>query len=232
MGWVRYELDAQNLLRRQTSQANCRSNPGSWYHDGLNTLYVNPIDAWDMSGDSDTAIEYVQRNTLEGIYIPDGCYGIRVENIRIDGYGCSPVIDQSYAGYGLHAEVSGTGNVLVIGVEAYYNNRHSIGITSPSTGGIMTCIDCKYGAVTEGSEMISYSTIGGENAEIFSPQYQNSGATKSELTETKIENGIIYLTGYGLNCTQNELEPCLSKNWQKLKTVKFKIEGDKLFEIK
>jgi hypothetical protein len=78
----------------------------------------------------------------------------------------------------------------------------------------------------------SVKILGGENAEIFSPQYQNSGATKSELTETKIENGIIYLTGYGLNCTQNELEPCLSKNWQKLKTVKFKIEGDKLFEIK
>lgn len=160
MGWVRYELDTTNLLRRQTSQANCQNNKGSWFHDGVNTLYVNPIDSWDMTGDSDTAIEYVLRNTLEGIAIADGAYGVRIENIRIDGYGCSPVVDQSYAGYGVHANTSGSGNVLCIGVESYFNNRHSIGLTSPSSGGIMTCIDCKYGACAEGSQIISYSATG------------------------------------------------------------------------
>jgi hypothetical protein len=58
------------------------------------------------------------------------------------------------------------------------------------------------------------------NAEIalsdaFQPEYNPGGAAKSELINTRIEDGFIYLTGYGLDCG------CTEEEWKTITSLKF-----------
>ena len=57
--------------------------------------------------------------------------------------------------------------------------------------------------------------------------YKSSSATKSDLSSVTIENGIITLTGKGLDC----LEDCTEEKWNVEKTIEYKLEGDKIVRL-
>ena len=67
----------------------------------------------------------------------------------------------------------------------------------------------------------------------FEPIYNGSGASKSQLTNISIKDGIITLTGNGLDCLKPNTEAaCIEKEWDTLKTFKFKFDGKNVVQVK
>lgn len=62
---------------------------------------------------------------------------------------------------------------------------------------------------------------------VFFDGYKSSSATKSELSSVTIKDGIITLTGNGLDC----LEDCTEEKWNVEKTIQYKLEGDKIMRL-
>ena len=62
---------------------------------------------------------------------------------------------------------------------------------------------------------------------VFFDGYKSSSATKSDLSVVKIEDGIITLTGKGLDCG----EDCTEEKWNVEKTIQYKLEGKKIVRI-
>lgn len=57
--------------------------------------------------------------------------------------------------------------------------------------------------------------------------YKSSSATKSDLREVTIENGIISLTGKGLDCDDD----CSDEKWAVEKTIQYRLEGEKIVRV-
>ncbi|MBC7981737.1 hypothetical protein H7X65_01520 [Candidatus Parcubacteria bacterium] len=57
--------------------------------------------------------------------------------------------------------------------------------------------------------------------------YKSSSATKSDLSSVSIENGIISLTGKGLDCDDD----CSDEKWTIVKTIQYKLEGSKIVRV-
>ncbi len=59
----------------------------------------------------------------------------------------------------------------------------------------------------------------------FDPGFKSSSAAKSDVTNVSIKNGIISLTGYGLDCgnPNQEADICTQEKWSVVKTIKFKL---------
>lgn len=57
--------------------------------------------------------------------------------------------------------------------------------------------------------------------------YKSSSATKSDLSAVTIENGVITLTGKGLDC----LEDCTEEKWNVEKTIQYRLESDKIVRL-
>ncbi len=57
--------------------------------------------------------------------------------------------------------------------------------------------------------------------------YKSSSATKSDLDSVAIENGIITLTGKGLDCE----EDCTEDKWNIVKTIQYRLEGDTIVRL-
>ncbi len=57
--------------------------------------------------------------------------------------------------------------------------------------------------------------------------YKSSSATKSDLSKVTIENGIVSLTGKGLDC----IEDCTEEKWNVEKTIQYKLEGLKIVRL-
>lgn len=65
----------------------------------------------------------------------------------------------------------------------------------------------------------------------FSPAYESSSAAKSEITSASIKDGIISITGRGLECTPpNSEETCTEENWNIVKTVTYEFDGGSLVQ--
>lgn len=164
MGWCRREHDVKRVMRKQPDLATLDTSPEGWFHTGT-TLYIHTLGSVDPSTNNDAQYEYVFQNNVEGITFANGSYNVRMQNIRLDGWGMSPVVDGSYDGYAVHSYMGGDAALLLINVEAYYNNRHNIGLTSNSgQGGIITLIDCRYGWCKEGGCVVSYAGNGGNES--------------------------------------------------------------------
>lgn len=70
------------------------------------------------------------------------------------------------------------------------------------------------------------------NYDTFSPAYVGSSAAKSSVSEVKIENGIISLTGIGLQCTPaGSEEACTEEKWSVVKTVTYKFDGTNIVQL-
>jgi len=57
--------------------------------------------------------------------------------------------------------------------------------------------------------------------------YKSSSATKSDVSAVTIEDGIISLTGKGLDCG----EDCPEENWNIEKTLQYRLEGNKIVRL-
>ncbi len=57
--------------------------------------------------------------------------------------------------------------------------------------------------------------------------YKSSSATKSDLSLVTIKDGVISLTGKGLDCG----EDCTEQKWNIEKTIEYRLEGDKIVRI-
>jgi hypothetical protein len=65
-------------------------------------------------------------------------------------------------------------------------------------------------------------------SDAFEPAYYSSSAAKSELIKILIENGVISLTGYGLDCggdRTTDSDICTKEKWDVLHTIKFKLNS-------
>ncbi len=63
----------------------------------------------------------------------------------------------------------------------------------------------------------------------FDPGFKSSSATKSDVTNISIKDGIISLAGYGLDCGGNlnqESDICTQEKWSIVKTIKFKLKSN------
>ncbi len=70
------------------------------------------------------------------------------------------------------------------------------------------------------------------NDTTFVPAYNSSGAAKSDVTNVTIKDGIISLTGSGLDCANYQKEePCTQEKWSIVKTVKYKFDGKKVIQL-
>ena len=61
----------------------------------------------------------------------------------------------------------------------------------------------------------------------FEPSYRGSSAVKSEVTNVSISNGIISLTGKGLDCGK----VCDEAHWNVVKTVNYKFNGQDIVQL-
>ena len=62
----------------------------------------------------------------------------------------------------------------------------------------------------------------------FEPGFKSSSAVKSNVTNVSIENEIISLTGYGLDCggsPDQDTYICTQEKWNVLKTIKFRLSS-------
>ena len=163
VAWVRIAGDTTSLLRKQTSAADVDANPGSWYADG-GRVWVSPLPRSGPVNNGIRLYEAVYSSHAVGIVVGD-VPGVRLHNIRVDGYGASAVIpDFSYNGYGIQGGVQGTNNLVVDGCECYYNGRHSIANVC-GQGGIVTIAGCRTAWTTsDGINTVIYATAGGQEA--------------------------------------------------------------------
>lgn len=62
----------------------------------------------------------------------------------------------------------------------------------------------------------------------FEPGFKSSSAAKSSLTYVSIKEGVISLTGYGLDCGGDsglDSDICTEENWHKIKTLQFTLNS-------
>lgn len=143
VGSVRYQgyensKSTSLVLSRQTSQADCEATSNSWYW-AASVLHVN-IGGTDPNT---LNLEANVANTDSGILIDsDGC---RVDNIRVDGWGCDPANPHSPQAYQIKTRVSGTDSAVVSNCEGYYGGTHMMGhytSTGGGAGGIIMFDNC------------------------------------------------------------------------------------------
>jgi len=70
--------------------------------------------------------------------------------------------------------------------------------------------------------------------ENFAPAFYGSSAAKSEVPDVTIKNGIITLTGPGLDCmksTTKEDDICTEEKWRIAKSVTYKFDGKNIVQL-
>jgi hypothetical protein len=68
----------------------------------------------------------------------------------------------------------------------------------------------------------------------FAPAFYGSSAAKSAVSDITIKNGIITLTGLGLDCMNsgsNEGDYCTEEKWNILKSVTYKFDGKDIVQL-
>jgi hypothetical protein len=66
----------------------------------------------------------------------------------------------------------------------------------------------------------------------FESAYNGSGAAQSVLSSVVINNGVITLTGNGLNCYMPNTEtPCTEEKWNMSSSVQYTYKGGRIVEI-
>lgn len=167
IGNVRYQTyDASKsttqVLSRQANATDCLNTSNSWAWVS-NVLYVN------LGGTNPNTVqlEAVIANNLDGVSVGD-IDGCRVDNIRVDGFGCDPANPHNPQAYQFKSRVSGANAVVFSNCEGYYGGTHIIAhYINPSAGGIATFYNCDAGFTTRNAgtgETIfnTYSNGGGQ----------------------------------------------------------------------
>jgi hypothetical protein len=173
VAWVKWVGDDSTVFRRQPSVGACRASPGSWHWSG-GTLTVRNHDATPLNSGS-RRIELVLKNQLEGVWIKSVA-DVRVEGLRIDGYGAGTPGDFSYRGYAVHSDALGSQRHVVLDCEAFYNGRHSVTKVGDGFGGSLVVVRCRMGwLVNDDANVVSYSSLGGQ--ELISAYNEFVGGT-------------------------------------------------------
>ena len=168
IGWIRDEADRLGETNGMFALASSNSGGGAgasdywWYQDtGTDTLYVH------LNGvDPDTLdLEYSISNEDSGIRVTN-VDGVRINNIRIDGYSYSQTSGNHNSGYAIMTQVANGKAVYVTNCETYFGSPHILGhLVSGSGGGIVMFSNCTYG----------YADYGGSGGETLLNFYEGSG---------------------------------------------------------
>lgn len=155
------------VLSRQTSQADCEATSNSWFYTGT-TLHVN------LGGTDPNSVnlEGCIANTASGIEVDAD--GVRIDNIRADGWGCdasNPHVPQAYQ---IKTRVNGSDSAVVSNCEGYYGGSHILGhytTTGSGAGGIILYDNCLGGfntrSVSSGETCFNTYAPQGEQETIF-----------------------------------------------------------------
>ncbi len=72
----------------------------------------------------------------------------------------------------------------------------------------------------------------GSEYSTFAPAFYGSSAVKSDVKEVSIKDGIISLTGNGLDCTSQDFTViCTEEKWNVEKTVTYKFDGTRIVQL-
>ena len=160
--------DNANYLTLTASLTDCDALSGSWWFDAAALkLYLHaPTGALPPTtgpaGRSPDSYEVAYRTGVTAVAVDD-VDGVRLRNLRIEGYGAGDPGNQVFTGYAVHSFCSGSHAILYDGIEAFYAGRHALGNVQGAAGGIATYSGCVTGALTgDGGNIVTYSQTGGQ----------------------------------------------------------------------
>ncbi len=172
VAWVKYWNDDETVFRRMENLDDCLATAGSWHWES-GQLYVHNFTDQDLSA-SDLRIEYVLKNQGTGIWIKD-VPDVRIMGLHVEGFGAGTPGDESYTGYAIESDVTGSGRTVVSECDTFYSGRHSITKIGQGQGGSLVVVRCRMGwLVNDNIDVVSYTSLGGQ--ELVSAYNQFLGA--------------------------------------------------------
>jgi hypothetical protein len=162
---VREQGNTNRFYTQVSSVAECQTIKGSFWHDtGNNRLYVNHYFSIDLTNSSDPAIlEFFPETSSDGVFITNGTGSTHIEGLEIVGFGALSDTTKN-AKYGIHSQLSGSDICFVQDCGVFFNNNHNIGQEQGiATGGILACVGCEAGWVTNAdTPYVCYAGNGGQ----------------------------------------------------------------------
>lgn len=209
---LREAYDTETCYIRASSIVTVEATEASYWHDAVNNLlYVHPRSNRDATA-GNASYQTVLSNEVIGVSVTGD--NVRIESIRIDGYGVKASTEGNVHWNLVFAPAAATNACLLKGVECYYGSFHNIG--SAGTAGIFTLIDCRAGwgvSTTTGYPVVGYAAAGGH--EFFCYNVEIVGGERRRLSPENYYDGTGFIGQgigiYGHTITGN---PALTVLWR------------------
>jgi hypothetical protein len=158
VAWVKFVNDERTVFRKMATLDDCIANEGTWIWVS-GTLYVHNFGGVSLRS-GPRQIEYVYKNTDIGIVSAD-VPSLRIDDLRIEGFGSGTPGDLSYGGAGISFYQSGVNRGSVTNCEIYYNGRHTVTKLTDGSGGSLVVANCRMGwLVNDDVNIVSYAGNG------------------------------------------------------------------------
>lgn len=183
--WVREDDDPDHAIDRLTTATslatlNGAANAGKWvidrantYNLGANTLVMHSRASGGAAPPSTTQVALASG---AGVLVTD-VDGVRVHNLRADGWGMSSSGNQTYT---FQSSAAGTSSHIFSDCVGYWGPRHVAGhLGAGTTGGFTTWINCRFGLcmIDAGgsSVFVAYSAGGAHELYTYGLQITHGG---------------------------------------------------------